>query len=93
MRKRRSVEISRDLYLNRTVYLDGGMSIVLNDTGRRRFFQICPRCSRTVGTDDTAVAGYIQRYKCLDCRTKECDREYAVRQASPGVSNPGSFTG
>lgn len=82
MRNRKSIVIERDLYLYGSVHLDKGFSIVLDDTGRRRFFQICPGCSGTVGTDDTAVAGYIQRYNCLECRIKECDREHAVNQAS-----------
>lgn len=82
--------IERSLFVNGFVHLDSGFSIVREDTGRRRFFQICPGCSTTVATDETSIAAYIQRYNCLDCRTKECDREYAVRQSFAGEWNPGS---
>jgi ribosomal protein S27AE len=81
MRSRENA-VERSLRVNGFVHLDGGLSIVGDGEGRRRFFQICPRCSSTVSTDATTVANYIQRYGCLECRTTECDREHAVKRAS-----------
>jgi hypothetical protein len=49
----------------------------------RTFVQTCPRCFTTTDTDDLEVANLILRYGCLSCRAMECDREYAIKQASP----------
>jgi len=71
--KQRRNFIERSLFLNGFVYLEGGLSIV-EENGKRRFFQICPSCSSTTGTDDTGVAEFIRKYNCLSCRWRETER-------------------
>jgi hypothetical protein len=76
---RRSFRTAKDfikasLAINGFVYLDGGLSVVLEE-GRRKFFQVCPRCSGTQRTDDTAVAQFVREYGCIECRMKESEKQ------------------
>jgi len=70
--------VERHLFLTGHYEMPGGLTIV-QEQGRRRFFQICPSCSSTTGTDDTQVAAFIQKWGCLLCRWRESEVAYGSK--------------